>query len=190
MVVGKIKSIANHYRSAAGERGNQSINSSNMQNTGDAVQSRVFKWSGSLTVEFEKLFPNQLNGAIIVIDEQNFLATCPICRLSYSIISPCRNNSFYKRNFDEHLNREHLQTRNPLRRSVLLSNSHSNADINTTLRNLNRQSLPIQLDTTIQLESHVTQETENVSPILNHVVPRSRFPRLQTRTSNRLQRQI
>jgi len=191
MVVGKIKSIANHYRSAAAEESEtQSINaSSNIQNTSDDIQRRVARWRGLLTVEFEKLFPNQLNGAIIVIDVQNFLAICPICRLSYSTISPCRNNSFYKRNFVDHLNREHLQTRNPLRRSVPLSNSNSNSDINSTLPNLNRQSLPIQLDTTTQLQSHETQETQNVPPILNHVVPRSRLPRLQTRTSS-LQRQI
>ncbi|CAG9806435.1 unnamed protein product [Chironomus riparius] len=60
IVVGKIKSIAHHYRASAGRN---TASTSNMQNVSNGIQRRIAKCTGVLTVEFEKLFPNILNGA-------------------------------------------------------------------------------------------------------------------------------
>lgn len=59
-----------------------------------------------------------LNGATIHINAQTFHVTCPICHLAYSIILPGRNNTFYKRNFIDHLKLKHLETSTNIRSSV------------------------------------------------------------------------
>lgn len=82
----------------------------NTQSLNTAIERRIVKWQGILTVDFEKLFPN-LRGTKVLIDKQNFLAKCPVCSLFYSITEPRRNFSLYKRNFIDHLKRGHLNLR-------------------------------------------------------------------------------
>ncbi|KAL7028398.1 hypothetical protein ACKWTF_005820 [Chironomus riparius] len=107
-----------------------------MQNVSNGIQHRIAKWTGLLTVEFEKLFPNILNGAKNAVDTENFLATCPLFHLSYSIIYPSRNNTLCKRNFVDHLKRGHLQIRNPSRLSAPPPISTSVPDYSSTVYKL------------------------------------------------------
>ncbi|KAL7042731.1 hypothetical protein ACKWTF_001263 [Chironomus riparius] len=148
-----------------------------MQNVSNGIQRRIAKWTGLLTVEFEKLFPNILNGAKVAVDTENFLATCPLCHLSYSIIYPSRNNTLCKRNFVDHLKRRHLQIRNPSRLSAPPPISTSVPDNSSTLDALSRNSLLIQLD------------FNHSQSVLTPNDPQIHVRRLQTRTSRRSRRQ-
>lgn len=181
IVAGKIKSIVLHYRSTGQSQiANLPAHSTNMQNINEGIQRRIAKWSSSLSVEFEKLFPNILNGAKVFIDAENLLATCPLCHLTYSIILPGRKNSFYKRNFLDHLKRGHLQTRNPLRATAQHNLSLPIIGTTSIPQNLNRLSLPS--DSVMQNES---QQTEICSPnAISSTVP-SILPNLRSLRSSR-----
>lgn len=178
MVSAKIKSIVQFYQSAADTEQNNnqgSENSTRMSNTSDGIQRRIAKWSASLTVEFEKLFPNKLNGAMIVIDSQTFLASCPICHLSYSIILPSRKNSFYKQNFVYHLKQKHILPRNSIRLTVSNSNS-----VNSSMPpNFSRAS-------NAAVPSDIIQRSSNSTATLSTIDQRP-LPRFQTRSSRRMQ---
>ena len=153
-IVNKLKAISNHYRGAAGQTALPTTSSCNMDQVNQVIQRRVIKWRSALTVEFEKLFPNMLNGSMIVIDEQSFVAKCPICQIFYSVVEPGRNFSLYKRNFIDHLKYVHLNINRPLRHSQ--HNLRPIPNINSTqseIPDLTLQTIPTTIDNHVPVET-------------------------------------
>lgn len=163
-MIAKLKFICLHFRNENSQiQVQRASTSAGMQNINHAIQRRVAKWQGILTVEFQKFFPN-LAGAHVVIDEQNFLALCPICHLSYSVIHPGRN-SLNKRNFIGHLKRQHL--------NINLNNCHTGSRFASSSENQPPDSTrPIHPSTANQVQP-LLQQSVNVMPIQTRVQTRS-----------------